>query len=240
MNPPTRSADRAPDGRDADLLETAADVLAVEGPMDPDALVERLLADGHGEDPASVRVLVLGPRGPHRLADGRVCDLPSVVDAMVLTHRLTSQEATSGRVATAPDLAALVLVADRGLGVIGGGSLDLGNDDGAPAGDLHGPDGWLQAAEGGDLMAVTVVGHLLSVMIGGETREEPAGATITCLRDTLQELRELGHQQVELPDLVLETRARDPEVLDTPGPPLAELLPRAGLELDGLWVVEAR
>lgn len=240
MSPSTGFDDHVPDDRAGALLEAAADVLAVTGPMDPDDVVDRLLVDGHGEEPQTVRALVLGPLGPHRLADGRVCDLASVVDAMVLTHRLTAEEAASGCVATSPDLAPLVLVADQGLGVIGGGNLELVHHDGSPTGDLHGPDGWLEAAEGGDLMAVTVVGHLLSVMIGGESREEPADATIAGLRDTLRELREHGLRHVELPDLVLETRARHPEVLDLPGPPLGELLPRAGLRLDGLSVVEAR
>lgn len=216
------------------VLETAADVLATDGPMPADELVERLGEEGHAMEQGRLKKLLVRPGGPHRLADGRLCNVPAILDGIVLCHHLTAEEAERGQVGAEPDLLGLILVADLGMGIIGGGKLTFSTDGEAV---IDGPKGWLRQAQQGDLLAVIVFGHLLSIMIGPDTPEGNPERTGGQLRDTLTELHDLGQTRVELPDLLVEARVRHADLFEQAGPPLVDILPRAGLRYEGQQVL---
>jgi hypothetical protein len=162
------------------------------------------------------------------LAGDLMVHVPSLVENIVLTHRLTEDERRTG-VLTATDLPGL----DR-LGPLhhdGSRVHAYQGDDGIPR--WWGASGWLSSLPAGSLLAVSAQpggAVTLSVMT-----EEPG--TVPTLVAAVRAAYDAAVEEPWLPvsseDLLLEVLAGNRDAFDRPAPPLSELAAIAGLEQRG-------
>ena len=204
------------------LREQARQQLRVHGP----ATVEELLpAIGAQTDVAAseFRRLLLDETfedgwAAFPLLDRRLCDLDLLTDGITLTHVLDADERGTGIVVDDPDLSCLAFLVDEdgAIGLAGphAGHLEFLHD------GLGGPDGWLPDD---DVLVLRVVGGRVEVT---GLAEVPAIdiATAERLASTLAALRDEQEYPIDAPELVLEARARHPQLLSEPQAPLGILL----------------
>jgi hypothetical protein len=175
------------------------------------------------------------------LRDWRLVHLPSLVDGVVLTRRVTEVEIELGALLVHPDLSVLAWF-DGDLPLAGGGHAGVRVRRGHPMGlgsALVGPDGWLEGTAAGDLLALRLAGGEIVVepLAGDELHDDTAELTVRRLDEVHEHLG--GSNAFGGPldgtELLLEVLARAPLTFSVPQPPLSELLARAGIELDEGW-----
>lgn len=163
-----------------------------------------------------------------------------LTDGMVLTHRLTGDEADSQQVGCTPDLVVLDWNAPDGLVLDGleldgpsGGRVDRVYGETVPGEDRSvfvGPEGWLDGFAAGDVLAFTRSGPAVRVdrapALGDGSHE------VSLLRDAVDARIAPGRGEEAVP-LVLDALIADPGAFRQPVRPLGELLAGAGLERRG-------
>ena len=218
---------------EAQIRRAAQDALRTYGPMHSTDLSRRLSTsdDSHvgddGPDPDWVRSVLLDDRdtdvfSAFPLADGRLCDLDALLGELTLTHVLTDQERASDTLELDPDLAILHVLSPDGRTV----PLDDGRTatytDGADA--LAVPDDWLPAEP---VLAVRVVDG--RVGRSGLTTVPPVDdVVVDRLARTFAVTRDHLHA-VDVVDLLIEARARYPQLLGDAHAPVRDLLAAAEL-----------
>src|SRR6056297_3374714 len=104
-----------------EIRDAAIAWLATNGPATADELLDGLDLDGawtaqelrevvldlHEDEPAE-------PLGAFPLTDGRPCDLTALLEGVVLTHEITTEERGDGTVAVDPDLGPLHILSPDG------------------------------------------------------------------------------------------------------------------------------
>jgi tetratricopeptide (TPR) repeat protein len=175
-----------------------------------------------------------------------VVDTVRLLAHTTLTHRLTAEEAASGRLELGADLTPIEELVDRSVPLAAGGRARVEASIGPlgePQGHLVGPDGWLGEVAAGELVGFRLAGGRLkvgpaevTVDLEAAARALAAGAERACETE--------GHDSAEMGRVVLEALAGDP---DRPGahaddplagtlPPLTELVETAGLHRRGVQV----
>ena len=218
---------------EAEIRRAAQDALRTYGPMHTTELSRHLATsdDGHvgeeGPDPAWVGSVLLDDRdtdvfSAFPLADGRLCDLDALFEELTLTHVLTDEERASDTVELDPDLAILHALSPDGRTV----PLDDGRTatftDATRA--LAVPDDWLPAEP---VLAVRVVGG--RVGRSGLTTVPPVDDVVADrLARTFAAAREHSGA-VDAVELLIEARARYPQLLSDAHAPVRDLLAAAGL-----------
>lgn len=201
------------------------------------AEVDRLVAERLGlapDDPVAESMLdrvqdQLLDDGPlAMLPPDLLVHVPSLVEGIVLTHRLTEQEGRTG-VLVAIDLPGL----DQ-LGPLHHGQVRVHayrGDDGIPR--WWGAEGWLSSVSPGALIAVRVQsdGSVTLTTLTEEPEGEPA--LVTAVRGAYDENVEEPWLPVSSEDLLLAVRAADRAAFTRPARPLSELAAAAGLEQRG-------
>ncbi len=242
------------DGDDGDDLPTAAEIAArlIEVARDQpgikaDEHIEAVLAAFGAAEDGPVEDLV--DRVLDRLVDGpllwlpgdRTVVVPDIVGTATFTHRFNDIEAKTGVLTVALDLGAFTRY-DRFVLADGTELEPFSADDHHLA--WHGPQGWLDPFEPGDLLAVTA-----TVDLPDDWLDEPMTATVTievvddepdateALVEAVQAAYDALVAEPELPvgggDLAWWLLFHHPGLFDTPQPPLGELCAAAGLEHRG-------
>ncbi|MGH8903543.1 MAG: hypothetical protein ACRDYA_18205 [Egibacteraceae bacterium] len=183
------------------------------------------------------------------LPDLRLIDVDELYEGLVLTHHLMASELATGVVEVEPDLIPLVLIEqlddpdedDAYVVLAAGGRAELGRflasvDELA----LAGPAGWLGNGPISGLLAFQITKGELSVI---RVTEEPllAEDAVQALRTAYEQVSQAGtgHEQaVRILDVFVAALAEHPSLFRQPLPPLRDLLPAAGLAVDGKWVRE--
>lgn len=149
-------------------------------------------------------------------------------------HPLTAAHVAAGRPTVSPDLDPLLeFLLHSGLELTGGGRLEVDLVDGEWV--LSGPTGWMPGRAGQLLVARLADGRLHLDAVDPATVDEDADLVLQLAdRHAWMEEHDRG---VEVPGLVLELRARHPQALSMPRPPLSVLLDEAGLAMYGDWVL---
>jgi len=185
------------------------------------------------------------------LGDGRHARLDALLEGRTFTHRLTQTEVALGYLDVSPDLDALSFLVDDPTyrRLVDGSTVTSvlpGFDDGLlaerdiPAEAISSEEVWLLERDllrrrgliAGDLVGVTVRPDGFEVTAVDAV--EPAPDLPTRLTEALDALGQ--GQPVELYDVVWLTCADDPALFTTPLAPLADLLARADLDIDGEWL----
>jgi hypothetical protein len=161
-----------------------------------------------------------GAPGVFPLLDGRLCDLPHLLDGLTLTHHLTSDEREAGAVTADPDLAPLYLAGDDRMTLpLVGAAGALGEVDLGPH-RLTGPEGWLPAE---DVLVLRLVDGRLEV--SGLAGAPPVDPLVTeRLRRAFDALDAQHDHPLDEVELVSETLARYPRLFAAPQAPLQDLL----------------
>lgn len=162
------------------------------------------------------------------LADGRLCDLGHLVDGLTLTHRLDDEEREHGVVTLDPDLSPLHLLSPDGrtFPLTGGRELTYA-DEGVE--QLTGPPGWLPNAP---VLVARIVDGAIE-LDGAPEVPEPNPLTAERLARAFEVARQNDPVLLDVPELLVEARARHPRLLARVDAPLAQLLAAAGLEVSG-------
>lgn len=157
----------------------------------------------------------------------------TLMEGLVLTHRLSADEIEAGEVWYSPDLVVLDFGANH-LELEGAEGIVVHRFGESPPGEDHstlvGPVGWLDGFAPGDLVAFTRTGRTVTV-----TRvEEPVDDEheVALLRDTIDGRIGPGDGEEAVP-FALDAFTRDIEAFRRPVRPLGELLEAAGLERRG-------
>jgi tetratricopeptide (TPR) repeat protein len=228
-------------------LQAAALALLREvGPLYPEELLARLLAEGFdlGADAAGALDEALIDRDDiDELPDGLLLHPAATVEGAVATTRLTAEELDLGVVELEPELELLLLLAELlDLTLVGGGTARIefvGPDVAAGVAgrwQLHGPPGWLGSVRPDRLTAFRLAGDVLHIETPAETGDvESAAAALRAAYDE----QDPDGDGIETRHLLLAVLVDDPEVLRQPLPPLTELLEAAGLVAHGDWVHDA-
>jgi tetratricopeptide (TPR) repeat protein len=156
-----------------------------------------------------------------------------LLDGMVMTHRLTSEEISSEEVPETPDLVVLDFGLVGDLVIEGGG--ELRHIPGVPrpgedSSTFAGPEGWLKGFSAGDVMAFTRLGGSVRIEAAhqiGEGEQE-----IELLRQGVEHRIPEGQGEESFP-VVMDALTLDLSAFRHPVRPLAELLRSAGLEHRG-------
>ncbi len=226
------------------LRTDAQAILQRLGPLTAADLSRRLVEAGHpvAEDAQYVRDLLLsdahfawdrdgqptrepGTFAAYPLTDGRLVDLDHLLDGLVVTHRIGDEERRAGEVEPEPDLMVAHILAPDGshIPLAGGGTLTF-TDTGAFAG----PAGWLPD----DPVLVLTLRDGLVEVAGADDVPGPDQTTADRLAAAYEVIVDRGPFR-EVPELLVEARARYPKLLAEPQAPLSELLEPAGLRQHG-------
>ncbi len=179
----------------------------------------------------------------HVLPDGLLLHVPTALEGVVLTHRLSAAEVALGAVDLEVDLAPWQLLAeDEGLPLAAGGEVVVRrrsrpDQDDLPAGvvsALVGPDGWLAGAADGELWGFRLVGGALEVgPVDAVAEASLPGRLVDVVGRATADLDPPG---VLVEEVVLALVHEAPDALATPRPPLAELLDDERLSVHGSLV----
>jgi hypothetical protein len=228
-------------------------VLAEEGPLGHDELSDRLVGSGIADARAVEQALdELNEVGDALvgLPGDRYADLPTLLEGVTFTHRLTVAEHEAGVLLFEPDLAALAGLDEVDGGpVLGDGNvlrhahLDSFDDDAVGPDDQdsssdcgwEGPPGWLEGFAPGDLMTLRVSRGRLELGRLDVPPAAPVGLGER-LHDLFAELNEGDGYPVYLAELLLAAIDDMPDAFRGPLPPAGELLGAAGFEIRGEWV----
>lgn len=176
----------------------------------------------------------IGPDGPlEMLAPDRVLHVESLTDGIVLTHRISADERTSGMLDVGVDLAGFWRCDE--LRLPSGDELDVVD------GGWVGPDGWLAGYPEGAMLAVRVDGGMVTVTV--------LDATPPVIGELAAQLRAVYDDEIDEPglpvtaeELVLGVLLEHPRLpgrhsaFAEPTAPLTELLTAAGLQTCGVHV----
>jgi hypothetical protein len=243
---------RESDGLDADAYRAALDHLPLPAPAQVvDAIVDVLRADqgvaSHAlyaavlarlgldaGDELGLEVVdahlehLLDEGGPVAyLPDDRMVHVPSLLDGVVLTRRLTETEAGGGVLNASFDLAAfdrsaLWLPTGDEVGVV---SVEPGHL------AWLGPEDWLGEVEAGDVLAVTVDGDDVVTVNPVLLPDRPDPELVERIRAAYEDAVDRMEQPVDSHRLVLSVVVDAPELFRKPQLPLEELVLAAGLEV---------
>jgi hypothetical protein len=225
------------------LPEYAMEVLA-DGPMPLSALVERLDRAGRldglraegldDEDLAeAVEDELLVTDAVWSSATDVIALSSHLTEGLVLTHRLTADEAANSEVALTPDLVVLDWDDGRALELAEGSSLVHQRGAYIPGEDntvLVGPGGWLGGFAAGDVVAFVRTGRSVRVELAGDLGNDQH--EVELLRGASDGRIPPGGGEEALP-IVLDALTSDPTAFRHPVRPLGELLQAAGLERRG-------
>ena len=226
------------DSSDATVLHASIAALA-DCPLDSEELAALLLAQGLnlGPEPEERLLDLLDPDRFVELVDGRVVDVLSLAEGMILSHELTADEVASGRVALEPDLSVLEDLAMSGITLAAADGVlehDHASDE-AESCLVFGPPGWLgrDAATGALLTVEVVDGRTTVAVVPGPLPADPA--TVEALQSAYQEMNE-GEDDplpVDLFALWLEAAVADPDAFRRAQAPFGQLITGAGLTANG-------
>jgi hypothetical protein len=237
------------DGDDEEVLppevaDAVVRVLAGDGPLPEEDLLDRLVREGVVDDDdrdAVAAVLWELPR-VMPVRDGRLVHLPALAEGRTFTHRVTGPELEDGRLTSGPDLSLYEtflppLVHASGEEIVLKDWHDAEDLDRATS--LFGPDGWLpEGLEPGDLVACRITDGRMTVarIDATELDVEASERAADHLRTTFEALdgRNAVGGPVDEPELLLEAVVRVPTLFRRPVAPVTELLGEAGLTSDGL------
>ncbi|MHB8317629.1 MAG: SEC-C metal-binding domain-containing protein [Acidimicrobiales bacterium] len=243
-------------------VRVAAAAELAGGPMPLGKLARRLAAAGHlphidGSDiyelAAEVDELLLDTdefwvEAMGKDAEAPIFHVPTALDGVVFTHKLSASELSSGRVSAFPDLVIVDfdLDFDECLELDRGGNVKVkfsseAEGDGIEA--LHGaqlemlgPEGWLDRFSPGDLVAFCRNGRTLSLRAVSEVEGAKDGigdpaAEVKVLTRAV-ELHDCTESGVEPTHLIMTAFAydRDRALFRRPLAPIGELLVKVGLE----------
>ncbi len=202
------------------LAELDQQVTGQFGILTDDLVTEALLdkASGYGIGPDAALEIVGGDRVLH---------VESLTDGIVLTHRLSADERTSGMLAVGGDRAGF----RRGkqLRLPGGHELDVVD------GGWLGPDGWLAGYPDSAVLAVRVDGGVVTIT-GLDAAPPAMGELVTQLRAFYDnEVADPG-LPVTAEELVLGVLLDHRAAFAKPTAPLTELIDAAGLDRRGTLV----
>ena len=169
--------------------------------------------------------------------DGRIVLSRWLFGGVVFTHRVTAGELDRKVLDMVPDLDPLLFLFDSSIELGAGGSVDLcfpfENEPHLDEhGSIEGPEGWLDGIEPDELIGVSVGDSRMELARG----IDPASgeSEVDAIRSLVDVLIESG-SAVEPHELVIEARLSDNGLFTQPTLPIAELLERAGLRVDGAW-----
>jgi hypothetical protein len=251
---------------EAELGPLIATLLGVVGPMSVARISAVLARAGHfdplrveGYDDEDLEALVEWVVDDELVffatGDDLVAHVPTVLDGVVLSHRLTPDEHERGMLDLGVDLA--VLTRSRGrLPLFGGGhavvhhhwsdrpelataaaELGLPTDPrAADEGSLVGPPGWLDRLRPDRLLAAGLNGGTLAVVpaCGSAGASTPSPHLVKALAAAAGRRPLLDDESDGRPDdLLLDALAHDPTLLRSPDAPLSVALDAAGLSWDG-------
>ena len=202
-----------------DLFEWAEehlDLTAPDGDMTSDEYLEALIDDE--------------PR-LYDAGDGyRRLDL--LLDSLVFTHRLDSEEIEGSVLRTHPDLALIDWDGTEALRTPDGEIVTNPVRDLA----LDGPDGWLSEFDAGDIVMIRRHDGILSIERAPGSLSDDA----TVLRTSFDSFVAVDGRSVqELAEVILAMASEDERLFRTPMAPVSELIVAAGLETQGEWIGEA-
>jgi hypothetical protein len=153
------------------------------------------------------------------------------------THRLTEGERASGMIPVNPDLWVLDSDIPMPVPLAGGGELDIGfeeTDEGAGAGAVLGPPGWLDGFAAGDLLAFSFGRDGIAVArvdtVGDGAREAEMLRLALAARIESKEHGEAAFA------VLLDVLAHHGDAFREPVRPLGELFADGGIEVRGEWV----
>ncbi len=157
----------------------------------------------------------------------------TLMEGLVLTHRLSADEIEAGEVRYSPDLVVLDFGADH-LELEGADGIVVHRFGESPAGEDHstlvGPAGWLDGFAAGDLVAFTRTGGTVAVTRAKQPADDEH--EVALLRDTIDGRIGPGDGEDPVP-FALDAFTRDIDAFRRPVRPLGELLEAAGLERRG-------
>ncbi|MFB9962068.1 SEC-C domain-containing protein [Sinosporangium siamense] len=209
---------------------------------EPGALMVEDLAKELGLDTERVESELAASPLFHDTEDGWV-HLPHLAEGAVFTHQVTAEEAASGTLDAAGDLALWTrFAAGAGWPLAGGGMMTAD-----ASGQLSGPPGWLPACAENDVLAVRLTGGVFEVTPlrpGGSVAKPAAMARVVeeAVGQAMLAVAVYAHFREEDPavsrsaplDVVAaEILHNYPGTFDHPHPPLTELLPEGGLVVSG-------
>jgi hypothetical protein len=231
------------DGLPPEIADAVVRVLAADGPLPEEDLLDRLVTEGliieDDRDAVADGLWELPRVMP--LRDGRLVHLPAMAERRTFTHRVTGPELEDGRLTSGPDLSLYEtflppLVHASGEEVVLKDWHDADDPDRATS--LFGPDGWLpDGLEPHDLIACRIEdGRLTVTRIDADDLDpEASEQAADHLRTTFEALdgsNGVGGP-IDEPELLLEAVVRVPTLFRQPVAPVAELLGGAGLLSDG-------
>lgn len=255
---------------EAELGPLVATLLGVVGPMSVARITAVLVRAGHfdplrseGYDDADLEALVDWVVDDqlvfHATGDGLVAHVPTLLEGVVLSHRLTPDEHERGVLDLGVDLAVLTRSQSR-LPLPGGGhavvhhrwsdrpelataaaELGLPTDPrAADEGSLIGPPGWLDRLRPDRLLVAGLTGGTLAVVpsSGRGRTPRPTPHLLEALVAAADRRPLLDDEAPDVleghpDDLLLDALAHDPSLLRSPDAPLSVALAAAGLAWDG-------
>lgn len=228
--------DRLPVPSAADVTAVMVEIVRTQQGIEADAL-DQQVTDRLGspaDDPVMEMLLdtvsdhLIGPDGPlETLAGDRVLHVEALTDGIVLTHRLSADERSSGMLDIGVDLAGFWRYDE--LRLPSGDELDVVD------GGWVGPDGWLAGYPDGAVLAVRVGGGSVIITV--------LDAAPLVASELVARLRAVYDYEVAEPwlpitveELVLGVLLDHRTALAEPTAPLTELLDAAGLQTRGIRV----
>ncbi|MCB1006163.1 MAG: hypothetical protein KDB35_18420 [Acidimicrobiales bacterium] len=251
---------------EAELGPLVATLLGVVGPMSTHRITVVLQRAGHfaplvaeGYDDGDLHGLVEWVVDDEQVffatGDDLVAHVPTLLDGVVLTHRVTASELDREVLDLGVDLAPLVRCRSRLPLLCGGGAevrhdwsarpelarvaSDLGlptDARAAPEGSLVGPPGWLAGLVAEGWLAAGCRGDTLAVAPVADPRAvtSPHPALVEAVAGAAERRSVVGDEVDGGPtDVLLDALAHDPALLRSPTAPLSLVLGPAGLSWDG-------
>lgn len=240
----------------------AADLLAEAGPLEMERLVDllaetgvldRLLEAGYEGDELvdTVDDILIGSDEFLQSVDGRIAHADTLLDGLVLTHRVSQGELDRAVLDMTPDLDIIDWDGRDGMAFATGGRVRRefpSDEDPALAvaddnGSLFGPPGWLDGIGAGDLVALTRTGETIGLqVIDGPPVESNLSSSPAALALAAAFERQIAGDDTvgaEPGWTLTDALVHDPSLFRVPGPPLRDLVDAIGLELKGAWMGRA-